>query len=139
MPVYPVSGKITLGGAPVANAIVSFAPQGDQPAATGKTNSSGEYQLTTYEGYDGAAEGEYVVLVTKSAGSGSDGPSEEAMHEAMTSGGGPPPSHDASGGENSGEEGGSVLPEKYSDREQTDLTANVTADGENVFNFDLSP
>jgi hypothetical protein len=30
------------------------------------------------------------------------------------------------------------LPEKYSNHEKSGLSANVTADGENVFNFELT-
>lgn len=139
--VYPVSGKITMAGAPVANAIVSYAPQAGQPAASGVTNSSGEYQLTTYEGYDGAAEGAYVVLVSKSAGGSSDEPSEEDMHAAMSGGGGGPPGGHAGGGSGDGseQEETSLLPAKYSDRDLSGLEATVSKDGENVFDFELSP
>jgi len=138
--VYPVSGKITMAGAPVANAIVSYAPQAGQPAASGVTNSNGEYQLTTYEGYDGAAEGAYVVLVSKSAVGSSDELSDEDMHAAISEGGGPPGGH-AGGGSGGGseQEETSLLPPKYSDRDQSGLEATVSKDGENVIDFELSP
>src|SRR5690242_18122977 len=63
--VYKVRGKVTLSGAPIANANVSFSPKAKQPAAIGKTGAGGEFVLTTYDPGDGAAEGDYVVLVTK--------------------------------------------------------------------------
>jgi hypothetical protein len=136
--VYPVTGKITMNGAPVAGATVTFSPQQGQPVAYGRTNSSGEYALTTYEANDGAAEGDYIVLVAKSAGGGSEGPSEEEMHEAMTSGEDiQPGGHGAAGGGD--ESAGSLLPEKYSSQADSGLTATVTSDGENKFDFDLQP
>lgn len=136
--VYSVTGKITMNGAPVPGATVTFSPQEGQPVAYGRTNSSGEYALTTYEANDGAAAGPYVVLVTKSTGGSSQGPSEEEVHEAMTSGGGAPPGgHGGAGGQDEGS--GSLLPEKYSKQTASGLEANVTPDGENKFDFDLQP
>lgn len=139
--VYPVTGKITLNGAAVAGATVTFSPKQGQPVATGRTNSSGEYALTTYDANDGAAEGDYVVLVTKSAAPASDSSAGDSQHDAMTSGGGggAPGGHGAgSGGED--EAGGSLLPEKYSDTGQSGLTATVSTDSsKNKFDFDLKP
>ena len=135
-PTYQVTGKVTLNGAPVPNAMVSFSPKGKQPVATGRSGADGTYTVTTYDAGDGAVAGDYVVLVTKSAAAptasagGHDPnniPDGEAMHAAQSGAGG------ASNG------AGSLLPEKYSRPDQSDLFAKVEAKSENVINFELKP
>ena len=131
--VYKVSGKITLNGAAVPDAGVIFSPRDGQPLATGRTNTNGEYTLTTYEAGDGAAAGAYDVILSKSAPAET---SQEVSHEAYASGGALP-SH-------SGPQGGtpqsqSLLPDRYSKTGESGLEATVTPDGENVFNFTLEP
>lgn len=132
--VYPVSGKITLSGAPVSNAIVMFSPKGQQPAATGQTDAEGKYQLTTYDvANDGAAEGEYLVMVIKQAA-----PAASASEPA--GGHGAPRAHTAPArGKKAETASGSILPPKYSDRNSSDLAATVKDSGENKFDFDLKP
>lgn len=59
----PVSGVVTLGGAPVANATVVFtSEQGDQ-VAFGPTDDSGNYSLTYSGRYKGAAIGANRVMI----------------------------------------------------------------------------
>jgi hypothetical protein len=60
----PVSGVVTLDGAPVADANVMFAPRGDGRPAEGKTDAAGKFSLTTEKPNDGAMEGDYEVTVT---------------------------------------------------------------------------
>jgi hypothetical protein len=134
--VHPVSGKITFQGSPVADASVSFAPatpEDKQPAAFARTNAEGIYKLTTYESGDGAAVGNYTVLVVKSAPppaapltghSSANNKSYDAstMHSATK------PEGDK----------GTLLPEKYSLATQSDLKCQVKA-GPNESNFDLKP
>jgi hypothetical protein len=63
---YPVSGKVTLNGKPVAFAIVRLTPkEGKGADATGYTGADGTFQLRTYSNteMDGAALGEYQVEV----------------------------------------------------------------------------
>jgi hypothetical protein len=129
--VYPVTGKVTMSGAPVAEAIVTFSPKEEQPVALGRTNSKGEFSLTTYDAEDGAAAGAYSVLVTKSVSAASAGPTG---HEAYAKGG-PAAAHSRA----AVQQGASMLPEKYSSRDKTPLEATVKADGENAFDFKLSP
>jgi hypothetical protein len=76
-PTYAVSGKLTDGSKPVANAQVVFHPVGgasDAPKPRGKTDANGEFKLTTFDGDDGAPAGKYRVSVeqwkTVSADSG---------------------------------------------------------------------
>jgi hypothetical protein len=139
--VYKVRGKITLSGAPIANANVSFSPKAKQPAAIGKTGANGEFILTTYDPGDGAAAGDYVVLVTKdlrpaetvaSPPSGhrqgqKDSLDYGAMHAQLSQPAGEAPPAT------------SALPEKYSRLDQSDLKATVKTDDSNVFAFDLMP
>jgi hypothetical protein len=132
--VYKVTGKITMNGAPVANAIVTFSPRDKQPVAVGRTNDNGEYTLTTYDGGDGAAAGPYVVMVVKESAVAA--PAEMA-HGVDAPGG--PPAHAAAGGGTAGApDASSMLPKKYAGQ-TSPLQATVTADAENNFPFDLAP
>jgi hypothetical protein len=136
--VYKVKGKITLSGAPVANANVSFSPKAQHPAAIGKTGAGGEFVLTTYDPGDGAAAGDYVVLVTKdlppaSAATAPPSGHRQGQKESLNYGN----MHAQPGGE--APAATSALPEKYSRTDKSDLTATVKADGSNEFNFDLKP
>ena len=128
VPVFPVTGKLEYAGSPLSNAVISFAPLDGQPVATGRTNSNGEYALTTYDFEDGAAEGKYKVIVSKQAtkkGNGEEEHSEDSEYE--------PPTHaeDATGEE------GSLLPSEYGTKDDTPLKATVDPSGDNVFDFKL--
>jgi len=58
----PVTGKVTLDGQPVANAVVTFTPAGGGIASSGITNENGEYQLVCQQGR-GAVIGQHKVSV----------------------------------------------------------------------------
>ena len=60
----PVSGTVRYKGAPLANAHVQFVPE-EQGArsASGTTDASGHYRLTTFDSYDGARVGKHGVTV----------------------------------------------------------------------------
>ena len=67
---YPVTGKVIIDGQPAAGALVIFCPvEGQGPEElerlrpAGETGPDGQYQLTTFETYDGAPAGEYQVMV----------------------------------------------------------------------------
>jgi uncharacterized lipoprotein YmbA len=66
-PTFEVVGKVTDGSKPVANAQVVFHPVDatDQnvPKPTGRTDETGTFRLTTYDGFDGAPAGRYRVSV----------------------------------------------------------------------------
>ena len=51
-----VSGVVTFGGKPVADAVVSFRPQ-NRPMAFGRTDAAGRFTLNTYSKGDGAVKG----------------------------------------------------------------------------------
>lgn len=67
VPVYPVRGKVLVGGKPVAGImIVLHAADGSQPAPAkpnAKTTADGTFQLSTYDPQDGAPAGEYAVTM----------------------------------------------------------------------------
>jgi hypothetical protein len=129
-PVFPVSGTVTMSGGPLPGASVSFAPLDGQPVAVGRTNDQGEYTLTTYEGGDGAAAGRYAVVVSKptatAAASGDGGHSDDPYAQVAAA-------HSA----RAGAETGGGVPEQYTNSTSTPLNAEVTADGENRFEFEL--
>jgi hypothetical protein len=67
LPVYPVKGRATYKGEPMACAAITFFPAG-QPAAKALksrayADKDGYYELTTYEFKDGAPQGEYDVVL----------------------------------------------------------------------------
>ncbi|MBW3540939.1 MAG: carboxypeptidase-like regulatory domain-containing protein [Planctomycetes bacterium] len=129
--VYPVSGKITMAGGPVANAAVTFSPKENQPVANGRTDAQGNYTLTTYEAGDGAAPGEYVVLVTKSTAPADPGlgPSVDDPNYGAA------PQHTAQAPAGTG----SALPDKYAAADQSPLTATVKAGDNAGVDFTLKP
>ena len=59
----PVMGTITLKGQPTENAEVTFNPQGPGRIATGHTDASGQFKLSTAKPDDGAMPGDYVVTL----------------------------------------------------------------------------
>ena len=94
-----VSGRITLGGTPVAEASVQFISD-SSGIAVGNTDADGRY--TVYFGErQGAPLGQHTVRISKYEG----------------------------------EAGDELIPAKYNINSK--LTADVTADGANEFNFEL--
>ncbi len=67
LPVYPVTGKVTYRGKPAANAFVAFHPVenniGEKVSISGRADEAGVFKLTTYDAYDGAPAGQYVVTI----------------------------------------------------------------------------
>jgi hypothetical protein len=64
---YPVSGTVLVDGQPAEGALVFFCPVSPNPELdnlrpAGKTDASGEFNLTTIEEGDGAPAGQYKVL-----------------------------------------------------------------------------
>lgn len=129
--VYKVTGTVKYVGSPLIGAIVTFAPLENQPAAVGRTNDAGEFTLTTYSGGDGAAAGQYKILVMLQVNP--DQTPASASHSMDPSWVPPATSHSAG----SAKTGGSVLPAKYSDLSQTPLAAKVDPNGANQFPLDL--
>jgi len=134
-PVFPVSGTVTLFGAPLTDATVAFAPTAaGQPTAIGKTDKSGKFTLTTYEYGDGAAEGSYKVVINKSVGKGGEAEAAGASgHGDSYAGAG---GHDAKQA-GAGDDSVVMVPEAYGSSSTTTLTADVKSSGDNVFPFEI--
>ena len=128
-PVYPVTGTIKRSGAPVPDATVIFSPRGKQKEAIGRTDSEGRFTLTTYDVGDGAAAGDYLVVVLKespvAAAPVMHGPSFDPNKPGTN------PAGSATTASRS------ILPVKYASPTSTDLRATVKAEGPNEFPFDL--
>src|SRR6185436_7768075 len=68
VPLYPVSGVVTLDDKPLANAGVMFLPRGNTRgnACVALTGADGKYSLKPERGGGhGAPEGEFVVTISK--------------------------------------------------------------------------
>lgn len=129
-PVYKVKGKVTYLGNPIVGAMVAYSPEGSQPAAIGKTNDEGVYTMTTYRAGDGAAEGNFKVLISLlevEAPSTSDAPhgTDPNQNYSISHAGKPKKST------------GGILPAIYGDAAKSPLTAKVQSSGSNEFNFEL--
>jgi hypothetical protein len=69
-PVFAVNGQLVDGGGkPLPSATVVFHPVADPgpdvPKPRGTTDENGSFRLTTYDGNDGAPEGEYLITVER--------------------------------------------------------------------------
>jgi hypothetical protein len=107
---YPVSGEVTLNGKPVPSAAVMlYREKGGRPPA-GTTDARGAFQLLS-------PEGDYTVVINASQAltpqSGMEIPNDT-----------PPPVR-------------WILPEKYSQPDQSDLKVKVNRGGENHFKFEF--
>ncbi len=138
---HPVTGVVTLDNEPIEGAVVTFNPSGSEGrSATGTTDASGRYELTTLASGDGATEGSYRVTIAKYEypdGTAAEPATEEEPPE-MT------PEEEAAYMEEAYEEeedvdppAENVLPQKYSNPATSGFEAEVTS-GENSFDFDLS-
>jgi len=112
-PVYKATGKVMYQGKPLEKALVLYHPNTGEHAPFGETDADGNFVLTTFDPSDGGPAGNYKVVVTKIEyelkPTPYDSPEESSMARI--------PKH--------------LLPSKYSKKETTDLTAEITADGTN--------
>ncbi len=107
-PLGQVSGLVTLNGQPLADADVTFQPEGPGRASIGTTDSEGRYELIYLNDVHGALIGPSRVMIT-TARSGADDGSSPAVPEK--------------------------LPPRY--HEQSTERVEVVA-GKNTFDFDLN-
>lgn len=121
---YPVAGTVRYGDKPVEGATVTFISTDGKSAATGKTDSSGKYQLV-----GGAVPGTYNVKIEKyeslaaPAGGSQVDIAEDKSYKPAPEGAEPVTPKN-------------LLPPKYADPKQSGFTATVK-EGENTFDFDL--
>lgn len=59
-----VTGKVTLAGAPLPDALVTFTPTTGGSPSTGRTASDGTYKLIFSRKLDGAMVGEHIVTIS---------------------------------------------------------------------------
>ncbi|QDU38009.1 hypothetical protein Mal4_23290 [Maioricimonas rarisocia] len=59
-----VSGRITLDGEPLPNAMVEFAPVNGGSVAYGRTDDDGDYEMMFSRTQEGASIGENIVRIT---------------------------------------------------------------------------
>ena len=116
-PVLKVTGVVTYQGAPVADAGVTFTPEKGRPAS-GKTDASGKFTLSTFAKEDGAVPGLHKVAVTPNASQIAPMP---GTPEAAQAAAGKPP-----------------FPPRYNSAETSGLTADVKPGAENDFKFELT-
>lgn len=118
------TGKVTYKGAAVEGATVVFSPVGEGRAASGITDASGKFSLTSLTAGDGALAGKYNVFISKSTvGGRTDMTPDEARATLSDARPKVIAPQDA-------------LPVKYKNA-AGGLTAEVTAGGSNDFPFDL--
>lgn len=127
-------GTVTYRGEPLAGATVTLIPQAGQRAAAGISDASGQFRVTTLLAGDGAMPGSYKVTVTKTQESAVPKTTQEMSLDEMRKieqqmiGKAPPP----------GVEPVNLLPIKYKSDTTTPLSCEVSASGNNNFQFDLT-
>ncbi|HEV3235650.1 MAG TPA: carboxypeptidase-like regulatory domain-containing protein [Gemmataceae bacterium] len=135
-----VKGVVTLDGQPVEGASVQFVLIGGEPRpAIGTTDKNGAFTLTTLKPDDGAAPGEYKVLVVKTEvdGASNSGPFDPKAGKAPTKeqiealkSGEAPKAGGGQGGDKYGPPKKDLLPKIYGDPNKTPLRATVPSSGE---------
>jgi hypothetical protein len=114
-----VTGRVTFGGQPVPEAVVSFFPK-NRPMSAGKTDADGRFVLQTFRKGDGAFLGACKVTIFP-----------------FLEGEEPPPGSTAPPDKPLEERGD--IPEVYWSPATSPLTADVVAGKSNQFNFELAP
>ena len=118
-----VSGTVTYNGEPVADATVAFYNNASSRLATGRTDATGQFSLTSYNPQDGALPGEHRVVVTKSESSG-DEEVALSMDEAVQT----RPKRTRSR---------QLLPKEYGSEDTTPIVVQVSEDGQNDLKIEL--
>ncbi len=122
-----VTGSITLDGEPLAGAHIRFSPETKGPAAFGVSDERGRYELRTYEPDDGAVPGKYGISITKEVTQGGMEFESEAAKDAYVKENGEPPARETT----------NTVPEKYSSKKTSELTAEITLAKKNRIDLPL--
>lgn len=119
----PVSGVVTLDGAPLKNASISFVPEGVGKQATGTTDDSGKFVLSTIDPRDGALPGRYKVVIAPNSMASEETESEsaDAAMEAYAA------------ASKAKKPTGPKFPEAYTRLDQTPLTQEIPSPSEVAF------
>ena len=118
----PVEGVVLLDGKPLPDASIQFVPQGTGRDATGQTDKSGAFSMSTYNPKDGVVPGEYKVVISRPTGTldpTQHGSAEDAMSVAAKA---PPPK-------------APDFPQQYTRADQTPLTQTVPVSGRVTFDL----
>ena len=118
---FPVTGTVTYQGKAIEGADVSFISTTKKATATGKTDSSGRFALTTYIEKDGAVSGSQMVTVRRV-----DVVDKTPKDVDLSAGGKAVPPEITW-----------IVPEKFSISGKSGLSADVSETGKNDFTFDL--
>jgi hypothetical protein len=120
----PVTGTITLEGKPLPTASVMYVLKAGGPPVTAVTDEQGKYNLSTTVEGDGALEGDYQVAIVayRVSGVSADPASDPSVQLPGAMG---------------GERVVWIAPMRYSKLAESGLTATVTAEHDNVIDFDL--
>lgn len=117
----PASGTVTYKGKPVEGAEVTFTCISASSTGAGKTDSEGNFYLTTYLEKDGVVPGKQAVAIRRV-----DVVDNTPEDVDLSAGGVAQPTQITW-----------IIPEKYSNSTKSGLTAEVTEAGPNEFIFDL--
>lgn len=110
----PVTGTVTYKGKPLEGVSVGFVPEPQKGhPATGLTDESGRFTLSSFKAGDGATPGEYRVVIAEPSSADSEDYSLPDPSKAR-------------------------FPLKYSDPNTSGLKATVTSGAKNDFTFDLT-
>jgi hypothetical protein len=128
-PVFPVTGVVKVNGQPVAGADIVFNLKDGSGSSFGRTDASGNYQLTTRRSNDGAPPGDYLVVISKADGApppdSADIPQDSPNYNPFVGKAAPVKPKAKSG-----------IPAKYADAKTSGLTARVLEE-KNTIDFDL--
>lgn len=140
-PTEPVTGTVTLDGKPAEGVNVVFSPTGGHKAASGITDASGRYQLTTLNPKDGAMVGSYTVAISKTQGDtvtvNVEGLSPEEATKKSAEAYYSSNAFKNTGKPSAAQESKELVPVKYKDPATSGFTAEVKAGQENKFDFQL--
>jgi hypothetical protein len=125
----PVSGTVTLDGQALEGASVNFVPVAGGRQATGQTDKSGKFALTSIKPSDGAPVGKYKVGVSKLAQT-----ADRMADPSKSAGGAAPPGTQLSGPPIKGPAAKpqSLVPAKYVNPDTSGFTVEVKSGMEPV-------
>ena len=106
---HPVSGKVTVGGKPLADCKIQFVMTGKEGAYTSPIAADGSYSLVSPDGRSGAEAGKYKVVLMMS---------QDLQMKTMYSGGGGGPPKPGQG---------APYPQEYSSLETSPKEVTVEA------------
>jgi hypothetical protein len=115
----PVEGVVLLDGKPLAGASIQFVPQGTGRDATGETDKSGQFMMSTFKPRDGMLPGSYKVVISPPTGT-ADPVQYKSAEEAMAAAAKAAAKKDSSA---------PAFPQKYARADQTPLMQEVPVKG----------